>query len=134
MNNIKGKISTIIEGYTESLNDDERSNKLIKHISTSSSFKINNQNYQYYDCLCEYDLQNKINIKSFDDIILRQEKAWLRKIKNNNDIFFNTCQTFSINVSKIDDIIKIISKINNKGYPENLDTIIYIRNENSLYK
>ena len=129
LNNIKGKISTIIEGYTESLNDDERSNKLIKYISTSSSFKIKNQNYQYYDCVCEYDLRNKINIKSFDDIILLKEKAWLRKKQNNDDIFFNTCQTFCINVNKINDIIKIINEINNKGYPEKLDTIVNIKNE-----
>ena len=132
LNNIKGKISSIIEGYTESLNDDERSNKLIKYISTSSSFKINNQNYQYYDCICEYNLRNKTNIKSIDDIILLKEKAWLRKKQNNDDIFFNTCQTFSINVNKINDIIKIINEINNKGYPENLDTIIYIRNEKTI--
>ena len=73
----------------------KRSNKLIKHISTSSSFKINNQNYQFYDCLCEYDLRNKTNIKSFVEFILPKEKAWLRKKQNNNDIFFNACQTFS---------------------------------------
>ena len=128
LNNIKGKISIIINGYTESLNDDERSNKLIKYISTSSSFKIINKNYQYYYCNCEYIIRDKTYIKPFDDIILLKEKAWIRKKQNNKDTFFEICQEFGINVNKINNIIKLINEINNKGYPEKLDTIINVNN------
>ena len=129
LNNIKGKISIIIDGYTESLNDDERSNKLIKYITTSSSFKIINENYQYYYCICEYTVRDKTHKKPFDDIILLKEKAWIRKKQNNDDTFFDTCQKFSNNVNKISNIIKLINEINNKGYPEKFDAVIVVNKE-----
>ena len=128
LENINTKISNIIEGYNESLNDDERTNKIIEYIYKNSTFTIECQNYQYYDCYCLYKNKNKGVQKTFEDIILLKEKALLRKKQDNQDKFFDICQNFSINVNKINDIIKKINAINAKGFPEKLEAKILIEN------
>ena len=122
-----GKYNDFHELYTTHLNPNELNKEHIKKIYDSSKFNLNSS-YPEYKCIVEYNINKKTIQKDFDDILDLRDIALLRKKDQKDESYFEICQNFANNINDIQEILEILNIISSKGYFEEINYKIIIKN------
>ena len=128
--NSSSKYHNFNELYSKYLNPNEMNKQHIKSIYQSSIFKLQLSNSSY-ECVVLYETNKKVE-KDFEDILELREIALLRKKDQTEEIYFTICEKFANIVNEIQEILDILNNIASKGYFENLDYIIEIKEGESF--
>ena len=128
--NSSSKYHNFNELYSKYLNPNEMNKKHIKSIYQSSIFKLQLSNSSY-ECVVLYEINKKVE-KDFEEILELREIALLRKKDQTEEIYFTICEKFANIVNEIQEILDILNNIASKGYFENLEYIIEIKEGESF--
>ena len=129
--NSSGKYNDFHELYTIHLNPNELNKEHIKKIYNSSIFNLNSS-YPDYKCIVKYDINKKEFQKDFDDILDLRDIALLRKKDQREESYFEICKNFADNINDIKEILEILNKISSKGYFEEINYTIEIKNGKAI--
>jgi len=128
---VSGKYGDIYELYTNHLNPNELNKVHIELIYKYSSFDIQYTNSEY---ICKTNYKGKDNkpfSKNFDEMLDLRDIALLRK-KDQKKEYFKICDGFAEIITDIQEIINLLNIIDSKGYFEELNYFIDVKNGNTL--
>eukprot|EP00833_Pecoramyces_ruminatium_P015005 jgi/Orpsp1_1/1189037/evm.model.d7180000069024.1 len=126
-----GKYSDFYELYTNHLNPNELNKVHIRRIYNYSIFTIVNQ-YPEYKCIVTYMNNHRYVKKDNDEMLELRTAALLRKKDQREQDYFEICEKFAIIISDIQEILKLLKIISSKGYFEDLEYKIIVRDGNAL--
>ncbi|ORX43670.1 hypothetical protein BCR36DRAFT_460280 [Piromyces finnis] len=121
--NSSGKFSDFNELFTNHLNPNELNKAHIKSIYNDSKIDLKN-NYPEYKCEVSYKNNGKYVIKNYDELSELRTIALLKK----GEVY----DEFANIITNIQDILKLLKTISSKGYFEDIEYTIDIKNGNAL--
>ena len=139
LNDISKKFKEIKELFIKTMDTSGYSKIIIHHIILSSEFKIENINNEY-KCSIKYIYDEKTNStkekeKTFREILETKDKILLRqKRKNKEDKSENEIKQFLQIIDEIEKVLELLETISSKGYIEEINCIIEIKNSKEKCK
>jgi len=128
-----GKYSDFYELYTNHLDPNELNKVHIRKIYEDSEFRIIND-YPEYKCNVYYFNNKKYVKKDNEEMLELRTVALLRKKDQREIDYFDVCETFAKIISDIQEILKLLKLISSKGYFEDREYLIQVKNGNAVAK